>query len=300
MRRVLKRATTLVGVAAVVVAMTAASAWSAPHRRAVPDFTVSDVVVVEPSYGHTATATFTVTLTSAPSRPLSLFVHTRDGSAHHRRRRHGSGDYAPFVGWLRFTPSGSRSKTVSVRVHGDRVDEQAETFELRVSHGRVRRVGTATIVPPGATTPPPTTTPPTTTPPTTTPPTTTPPSVTALTVTNGSVFEPATGGLSDASVTVRPASALDHELVLDYQVVGVDATEGLDFQAGSGTLVFPAGSTVAQEVVVTVVGDETVEADETVRVVFSVPGSSETVSPSFATVTILDDDSSGGTPVDPQ
>jgi hypothetical protein len=122
-----------------------------------------------------------------------------------------------------------------------------------------------------------------------------------LTVTNGSVFEPATGGLSDATVTVRPTTALNHDLVLDYQFVGVDATEGADFQSGSGTLVFPAGSTVAQDVVVTVVGDEQVEPDETVRVVFSVDGSTATVSPAFATVTILDDDSgNGGTPVDPQ
>jgi hypothetical protein len=50
-----------------------------------------------------------------------------------------------------------------------------------------------------------------------------------------------------------------------------------------------------------VVGDEEVEPDETVRVVFSVDGSTATVSPAFATVTILDDDSgNGGTPVDPQ
>jgi Calx-beta domain-containing protein len=285
-RRALIRSATLLGVVTAMVATTASATWAAPRHRVVSDFTVTSVEVVEPPVGQTANADFTVTLTSAPVRPVFLLVHTHDVTAQHHRSRRRVADYSSVGGWLRFTPNGPRSQTVSVRVHGDRVDEPAETFELRVWDGRTRHVGTATITPPGSTTPPPTTPPPTTT---------------ALTVTDGSVFEPATGGLSDAIVTVRPTTALDHDLVLDYHFVGVDATEGVDFQSGSGTLVFPAGSTVAQDVVVTVVGDEMVEPDETVRVEFSVDGSTATVSPAFATVTILDDDSgNGGTPIDPQ
>jgi Calx-beta domain-containing protein len=309
-RRALVRAATLFSVATVVVAATASNTWAAPRRRDTRDFTVSNAVVAEPAPGYTVSASFVVTLTSAPTRPVFLLVHTHDGTAQHRTGRRGLGDYDSVWGWLRFTPGEPLTKTVSVRVHGDRVLEGTETFELRVWDGRNRQVGTGTITPPGETTTPPTTpptttppttTPPTTTPPTTTPPTTTPPSATALTVTDGSVFEPATGGLSDATVTVRPTVPLGNDLVLDYRFVGVDATEGVDFQAGSGTLVFAAGSTVAQDVVVTVIGDENVEPDETVDVVFSVHGSTAAVSPSFATVTILDDDSgNGGVPVDPQ
>jgi hypothetical protein len=79
-----------------------------------------------------------------------------------------------------------------------------------------------------------------------------------------------------------------------------DVTVVVDFQQQQDTLVFPAGSTAAQSVVVTVVGDETVEPDETFHVQFAVADDAATLDPSFATVTIVDDDSGGGgTPVDP-
>jgi hypothetical protein len=111
------------------------------------------------------------------------------------------------------------------------------------------------------------------------------------------VVEPAEGGLSDASVTVAPAAPLAHDLTLDYEVVGIDA-EADDFLAQSGMLVFPAGSTAAQEIVVTVAGDEVAEADETLHVRFTVAGSGTPLDPAYATVTIVDDDSGNGPPSD--
>jgi hypothetical protein len=120
-----------------------------------------------------------------------------------------------------------------------------------------------------------------------------------MTVTNAAVFEPASGGLSDGTVTLAPNVAPSSDLVVDYSVVGIDATSGVDFQAQTGTLVFPAGSVVPQEVVVTIIGDDQVEPDETVRVNFSVRGGTAILSPTFATVTILDDDSGSGPIIDP-
>jgi hypothetical protein len=300
----------------------------APYVR--PELTVSNVTVVEPAAGSRTTASFTVTLSPSPTRTEWVFVHTHQGTA---RRWF---DYRPMVAWLRFSPGAPLTQTVAVTVYGDNVNEEAETFQLFAWHGRNGGVGTATIVPPGtvtspppATTPPtttpstttpptttpqtttpPTTTPPTTTPattapPTTTPPTTTPPTTTppvptlAMTVTNAAVFEPSTGGLSDGTVTLAPNVAPTRDLVVDYTVVGIDATSGVDFQAQTGTLVFPAGSIVGQEVVVTIIGDELVEPDETVRVNFTVRGGAANLSPSFATVTILDDDSGSGPIIDP-
>jgi hypothetical protein len=107
--------------------------------------------------------------------------------------------------------------------------------------------------------------------------------------------------LSDGTVTLAPVAPLAHDLTVDYEVVGVDATAGDDYWAQTGTLVFPAGSTTPQEVVATVVGDDDVESDETLRVEFTAADHSVTLTPGFATVTILDDDSgSNQPPVDPQ
>jgi hypothetical protein len=120
-------------------------------------------------------------------------------------------------------------------------------------------------------------------------------------VTDASVFEPARGGLSDGTVTLALASPPATDVAVHYALVGVDATASVDFQAQQGTLVFSAGSAAPHAVTVVVVGDEDVEADETVRVEFTVADGSATLDPSFATVTIVDDDSGGGVPpFDPQ
>ena len=264
-----------------------------PHAVPFPDFSVGDVAVVEPPVGQTVDATFTVTLSAVPARRMHLLVRTSNGSARRERR-----DYERIERWLVFNPNGPVSKTVTVRVRGDAVAEGPETFRLVARHGRTVRFGTATILPPGSTPP----VDPPVTPPVDPPPPPPPPVVptVAMTVTNDSVFEPATGGLSDGTVTLAPVAPLAHDLVVDYTLVGIDATSGVDFQQQHGTLVFPAGSTAAQSVVVTVVGDETVEPDETFHVQFAVADDAATLDPSFATVTIVDDDSrGGGSPVDP-
>jgi hypothetical protein len=254
----------------------------APGRSARPVVSVTDASVVEPPAGTTTNATFTVSLSSAPARPMWLVVYTRNGTA-----RRQDGDYDFMMRLLRFDRRSPLSQTVDVRVRGDAVDEGVETFRVLARAEGVFADATGTIQPPAA---------PDQGPPPPPPP---PPPTVALHVTGASVVEPASGGLSDGTVSVGLAAPLDHDVTVSYQLVGVSASAGSDFLADSGTLVFPAGSTASQDIVVTVVGDDVIEPDETFEVRFSSAG--VTLDPSAATVTILDDDSGNNGPViDPQ
>jgi hypothetical protein len=283
------RAGSVLAIVPLVVMLSAGSAFADErHKPATrpadtrPTVTVSDVSIVEPVAGASALASFTVSVSAAPAHIMFLPVHTENGTA-----RWQTGDYVPIWRLLAFTPDGPTSKTVNVRVRGDAVTEGAETFALVVTagirHGVRDRlpdvVGTATITP--ATTPPP------------------PPPPFAVNVTDASVSEPHTGGLSDGVVSIAPVQAAPHDVVVTYELVGVDATAGSDFVTQTGTLTFVAGSTAAQNVVVTVVGDDTQEVDETFRVQFHVADNSVTLTPSFATVTIVDNTNSGPV-LDPQ
>jgi hypothetical protein len=246
----------------------AAPAADAAARRPVvrPDFGAADVTIVEPPAGSTVYAEFAVTLAGPPSHRTKLLVRTANRTARWNR-----GDYGRVTERLLFTPTGPLTQTVRVPVYGDGVVEGPETFELRMRRGTTVRVATVTIEPPA-------------------------PPVTPLLATDTSVFEPAEGGLSDGTVTFAPTAPLAEDLSVDFEVVGVDAEAGVDFQEQAGTLTFPAGSTTPLEVVVTVVGDETIETDEVVRVELSVADASVTLAPSFATVTIVDDDAGGSEP----
>ena len=74
----------------------------------------------------TATATFTVTLSSASDQIVLADFATADGTAS------APGDYLPAVGPLIFDP-GQTTQTVSVTVNGDTLDEANETFFVNLS-----------------------------------------------------------------------------------------------------------------------------------------------------------------------
>ncbi|MDJ0657386.1 MAG: DUF1566 domain-containing protein [Xanthomonadales bacterium] len=83
------------------------------------------------------------------------------------------------------------------------------------------------------------------------------------------------------------------EVSLDYDVVGLSATDGVDFIGGSGTLVFPADE-VLRDVAVTVTGDTLVEggdlARESVRLELSNPTANIRLQHSTAVGFIYDDE----------
>ncbi len=94
---------------------------------AFPTVSVGDAVVVEGDSG-TATASFTVSLNAPSGRALFVDYATADGTAV------SPADYVATNGTLTFA-AGETSKTVTVVVNGDQLDEIDETFTLGLSNG---------------------------------------------------------------------------------------------------------------------------------------------------------------------
>ena len=90
-----------------------------------PAISVSDATVAEPASG-TTTATFTVTLTPAPTQPVTVEYTTADGSAR------APSDYEATSGTLSFA-AGETSATVAVAVQADTESESTEQYTLELS-----------------------------------------------------------------------------------------------------------------------------------------------------------------------
>src|SRR5205823_14539876 len=85
----------------------------------------------------TTNATFTVSLSAASPQNVTVAYATADGTAT------AGSDYTATSGTLTFTP-GQTSKTVAVAVKGDTVDENDETFSVRLSAPADATVGPST------------------------------------------------------------------------------------------------------------------------------------------------------------
>ncbi|OUC15999.1 MAG: hypothetical protein B0A82_03825 [Alkalinema sp. CACIAM 70d] len=84
--------------------------------------------VVEGNAGTTKTVTFTISLSSAATQPVTVTYATVDGTA-----TSSGNDYVPVSGSLTFAP-GETSKTVNVTVRGDNTVEPDEDFSLNLSN----------------------------------------------------------------------------------------------------------------------------------------------------------------------
>ncbi len=91
--------------------------------------------------------------------------------------------------------------------------------------------------------------------------------------------------VAPVGTTITPAS-------VDYATAAGTATEGVDYQAASGTVQFPNGTGQAT-IDIEVVGDSDIEADETFTVTLSSPTDAR-IAQATATGTIRDDDSPTG------
>ncbi len=91
---------------------------------------------------------------------------------------------------------------------------------------------------------------------------------------------------------VSPAPSVFADATVSYSTFGGTATEGVDYQAASGTLQIP-GTTSQVSFDVTIVGDIDIESDETFTVTLSAP-TNATIGQGTATGTIRDDDSPAG------
>jgi immune inhibitor A len=92
-----------------------------------PSININDVTVAEGNSG-TVPAVFTVSLSSAPSSPVTVNWATADGTA-----TATSGDYVAGSGTLTFA-AGQTSQAITVNVNGDTSVESNETFSVKLSN----------------------------------------------------------------------------------------------------------------------------------------------------------------------
>ncbi len=206
---------------------------------AAPSVSVGDVTVTEGN-GSTVNAVFTLTLSSASGLPITVDYATADASAL------SPADYATATGNVSFSP-GQTSRTVTVVVAGDSLDENDETFTLNVSNAGNATIadnqGVGTITDNDA--------------------------VPNVSVNDVTVTETDTGTTA-ATFTVTLSAVSGRNAFVDFSTAGVNATSPADFAAAAGTLQFSPGETT-KTVTVDVNGDVLDELNETYQLNLSNP-----------------------------
>jgi ribosomal protein L35AE/L33A len=218
---------------------------------------VDDVSVIEGT-GGTSNLTFTVTLAPPSASTVTVDYTTADGTA-----TLAGADYTAASGTLTFAP-GETSKTVTVTVNGDSIDEDDETLALNLSNPinatLADNSGVGTIVDDDTS---------------------------AVSIGNASVTEGNAGSVA-AAFAVTLSVPNSRTVTVNYQTADGTATAGSDYTTASGTVTFAPGET-AKTVSVPVLGDVIDEADETFTVTLSSP-TNATLGSATGVGTIVDDD----------
>jgi chitinase len=222
-----------------------------------PSLRVNDVSVTE---GNTATrnATFTVTQSAVAGRDVTVHYATSDSSAK------APADYAPVSGTLTI-PAGSTSRTVTVPVRGDTIDENTETFNLNLSSAGGASIadsrGVGTIRDDDG--------------------------APRMTVDDARVRE-GDRGLTRMLFVVRLSQISGKTVSVRYATERRSAISGSDYQGTSGTLTIAAGAATGV-VAVNVIGDTRPETDENFNLRLS-SAHNASLRDSLAVGTILNDD----------
>ncbi len=213
-------------------------------------------------------AVFTVTISEPPIETVVIDAASADGTAHE------PGDYGAMTTRLTFAP-GQSSKTVVVKVHGDKLDEPDENFvvNLTVVSGDVvlgDGQGEGTIVDDDP--------------------------LVSLAVGNASVPE-GNSGTRTATFAVTLSTASGKTVSVDWHTADGTAHAPSDYSATGGTLTFAPGETT-KNVSVAVNGDSEVEPDETFLLQLT-NGANATVEDGTGVGSIVNDDSAGPPPPPP-
>ena len=230
-------------------------------QTAIPSVSVADTAVAEGNSG-TTNAVFTVTLSKASTKPVTVSYTTSNGSAT------AGQDYLASSGTVTFA-AGVVSQTINVGVLGDTTVEPNETFTVTLSNAsgatvaRATATGTITNDDAAPVTPP------------------------TVSIANASLAE-GNSGNSTMAFTVTLSKASTTAVTLSYATSNGTATAGQDYVASSGTVTFAPG-VVSQTINVGVIGDTTVESTETFSVTLSNP-TGATIAVASATGTITNDD----------
>jgi peptidoglycan/xylan/chitin deacetylase (PgdA/CDA1 family) len=233
-----------------------------------PTVSVHDASVTEGATGTTTMVKVPVRLSAPSGKTISVGYTTGDGTAL------AGADYDATSGTLTFSP-GQTSKTVSVPVRGDALDEPDETFAVRLrdpSRTAIAR-GTATVTIVDDDPAP------------------------SLRIDDATVTEGAAGTTTTLDVPVLLSAPSGRTVTVAYRTADATASAGQDYLAVSGTLTFAPGQT-RRTVTLTVLGDDEHEATETLTVTLSSP-SHASLARGVATITIVDDDPAPAIPGDP-
>ena len=224
-----------------------------------PKFSINSPTVAEGD-SSTTNLTFTVTLSAAGASQHTVGYAQTGGTA-----TSGTDYTAVTAGVLTFA-AGVTSRTITVSVTGDTADEGNETVVLTLSNASSgtaisTATGTGTITDDDP----------------------------KFSINSPSVVE---GDSSTANLefTVTLSAASTSPLTVDYARTGGTATSGTDYTAvSSSTLTFAANST-SETITVSVTGDTTDEANETVVITLSNASAGTGISTATGTGTIMDDD----------
>jgi PKD repeat protein len=195
-----------------------------------PTLAILDKTITEGDNG-TQIATFTVSLSAASAKPITVKYATADGTAL------AGTDYTATSGAITFAP-GETTKTVEVQVLGDTLDEFDETFFLNILDATnatiAKTTGVGTIIDNDA-----------------------PP---VLTINDRTITE-GDNGMMAVTYTVSLNTASGKPVTVDYTTIDGSATAGSDYTATNGKLTFAAGETT-KTITVQVLGDSIDEFDE--------------------------------------
>ncbi len=233
---------------------------------------IANVQTTEGNSG-TKNLTFTVSLNAAATAPISLNYATQDGTA-----TIANNDYTNTLGSLSFAV-GDSSKTISVPIIGDTTVESDETFQVilsnltgtnvNFSNNNTTLSATGTIQNDDST-------------------------GTIVSITNPQVTE-GNSGTTNLTFTVSLNAAATAPISLNYATQDGTATiANNDYTNTLGSLSFAVGDS-SKTISVPIIGDTTVESDETFQVILSnLTGTNVNFSNSnttlSATGTILNDD----------
>jgi Calx-beta domain-containing protein len=222
-----------------------------------PSLRVNDVSVSEGNTG-TRNATFTVTQSAVAGRDVTVHYATSDNSAK------APGDYTPVSGTVTI-PAGATSRTVTVPVRGDTIDENTETYNLNLSSASgasiadSRGVGTIRDDDPAP----------------------------RMTVADARARE-GNRGLTRMFFVVRLSQVSGKTITVRYATERRSAISGSDYQGTTGTLTIPAGAATGV-IGVNIIGDTRPEADENFNLRLS-SARNASLRDSLAVGTIVNDD----------
>jgi hypothetical protein len=199
-----------------------------------------------------------VTQSATSGKDVTVHYATSDNSAR------APGDYAPVSGTLTI-PAGSTSRTVTVPVRGDTIDENNETFNLNLSSASGASIadsrGVGTIRDDDG--------------------------APGMTVDDARVRE-GNRGLKRMAFVVRLSQISGKTITVKYATQRRSAISGSDYEGATGTLTIPAGAATGV-IGVNIIGDTRPEADENFNLKLS-GAHNASLRDSTAVGTIVNDD----------